>query len=422
MRDHSKHIQLNRWEATEAALSHCSFSPESETVAVSEAIGRVLAVDAVAQQDMPNSLTCRMDSVAVRWDDFACGMPDTSCWKRGRDWEFANTGVGMPEGFDTAIVVEHVIFSEDDTRVEFDALPSERFAGTMPIGARMKQGDVLVPANTVITPLLAATIASGNNTSVEVVKRPRVSFIPTGNELVSAGGKTPLGKNIESNSLLVQAKVVQWGGEPVLFDIVPDERESIEAALRKAVACSDIVVINAGSSKGSDDFCLEVLEEMGTVLYHQTNHGPGHHSSHSIVEGVPVVGISGPPGGAAFTLDFYLYPIIARFLGQPTSLKRVRARLAEPFAGKDHPTRKAGAPLAGEQRPLEGGEFYSVRQMLVSQASDGVMEARPCGGSHPKPLQAEGASAYYFMPSGPGAKKPQVGDFIELEYRPGFGL
>ena len=422
MRDHSNHIQMNRWDAVETALSHCDFEPKTEFVALSQAVGRVLASDALAQQDMPNSLTCRMDSIAVHWDDFENGMPDTSNWQRGRDWQFANTGVGMPEGFDTAIVVEHVQFSEDDSKVRILAAPSARFAGTSQPGSRMKKGDILVPAGTVLSPLLAAHIASGNNVAVEVFCRPKVAFIPTGNELVCAGGQTPLGKNIESNSLLVESKVEQWGGEPIVFGIVPDDREAIEKALRDACECADIVVINAGSSKGNDDFCLEVLEEIGCVLYHQTNHGPGHHSSHSILNGTPIVGISGPPGGAAFTLDFYLHPIIARYLGQPTGLKRVRARLAQSFAGKEHPTRKSGAPLAGEQRPLEGGEFYSVRQMLVTQAQDGVLEAWPCGGSHPGPLQADQASAYYFMPSGPGAKKPEAGDFIELEYRPGFGL
>ena len=65
-----------------------------------------------------------MDSVETRWADFENFMPDTSDWERGKQWEFANTGVAMPEGFDTAIVVEHVIFSDDDTRIAFDTMPT----------------------------------------------------------------------------------------------------------------------------------------------------------------------------------------------------------------------------------------------------------------------------------------------------------
>lgn len=421
MRDHSKHISMTRWQAVDNMLAHCSFHPETETVAVSASIGRVLAADAVARQDMPNCLTCCMDSVAVRWDDFENGMPDTSAWERGVQWEFANTGVGMPEGFDTAIVVEHVVFSDNDTRVAFDAMPSGRFAGTRPAGSRMHAGDVLVPAGTEITPLLAATIASGNNVAVQVLRRPRVAFLPTGNELVDAGDETPRGKNIESNSLLIAGKIEQWGGEPVLFGIVPDDRSAIERALRDAVSCADIVVLNAGSSKGSDDFSIEVLEEMGTVLNHETNHGPGHHSSYSLVDGVPVVGISGPPGGAAFTTDFYLYPLMKSYYGLPSKPKCVRARLTAPFKGA-HSKPVDNSNLPGEKRPKDTGSFFTVRQMVVSQGEDGVLEAAPCAGMHPGPMEAESANAYYFLEAGGSVPVPQPGDFIEVEYRPGFGL
>ncbi len=421
MRDHSRHVSVTRWEAVDTMLSHCKFHPEVEVVSVSQSVGRVLARDAVAQQDMPNCLTCAMDSVAVHWSDFADGMPDTSTWERGVQWEFANTGVGMPEGFDTAIVVEHVMFSENDTRVAFDAMPSGQFAGTIPAGSRMHAGDVLVSAGTMVTPLLAAYIASGNNVAVRVVRRPRVAFIPTGNELVDAGGETPRGKNIESNSLLMAGKIEQWGGEAVLFGIVPDNRDSLAAALRDAAACADIIVLNAGSSKGSDDYCIEVLEEMGEVFNHETNHGPGHHSSFGMIGGVPVVGISGPPGGAAFTTDFYLYPVMCAFLGLPTAPKTVRARLAEAFPG---PKVKHidNSNLPAEKRPKDTGSFFSVRQMIVSQAEDGVLEARPLAGMHPKPPVAETANAYYFLDASSGVPTPDAGSFIDVEFRPGFGL
>lgn len=423
MRDHSHHIEISREEAVSRLLAVCKFEPAIETVPIAESYGRILARDAIAQLDMPNCLTCRMDSVAVHWSDFEDGMPDTSTWKRGVQWEFANTGIGMPEGFDTAIVIEHVMLSDDESSIYFDAAPSARYAGTSPVGSRMKKGDVLVLAGSRLTPLLVSYIASGSNTSVDVLAKPKVAFIPTGNELVPVGSMLDRAKNIETNSLLLRGKIEAWGGEALIMGVVPDDQELIKQALLAACAQADIVVINAGSSKGSDDWNVEMLDEIGEVLYHQTNHGPGHHSSGAVVNGVPIVGISGPPGGAAFTTDFYLYPLMGRFLGLPAEMQKVRVRLAAEF-GKGGPGGAAKKPVEktaprGEDRPSivnEGDEFFGIKQLSVVQGDDGCLEAYPTKSGRPGPVEAEGANAYWAQSS--LLPVPQPGDFIEVELRP----
>lgn len=458
MRDHSKHIQVDKEEAIKIIIDNCRFEPESEIVKIEDCVGRVLFEDVIANWDNPNCLTCRMDSVAVRWSDFENGMPDTSEWERGKQWEFANTGVAMPEGFDTAIVVEHVIFSENDTKIAFDALPSEKYAGTSKAGSRMKKGDILVGKGTFITPLIAAHITSGNNTEVKVIKKPKVAFLPTGNELVKVNGEVPKGRNIESNSYMIAEKIRRWGGEPVVFDIIPDDKDALKLALKKASASADIVVLNAGSSKGNDDWGIEMLEETGTIFYHQTCHGPGHHSSFGIIDNTPVIGISGPPGGAAFTTDYYLYPAMMMFLGMNPRLPKLKVRLGMELAAPGKPGHKdpghntgadkhdnktadqnAGSDGSksyaagqkptngmtvkapkGEDRPREGGRFYTIRQMTLIQADDGVIEAFQVNGMHPGPVDAEKADAYYAMPTGDGGNVPHKGDFIEVELRPEY--
>ena len=423
MRDHSKHIQVNKDEAVRLIVENCSFDPKIETVPASEACGRVLAADAWSKWDSPNCLTCRMDSVAVHFDDFAGGMPDTSNWVRGKDWEFANTGVAMPAGFDTAIVVEHVLFSENDTKVAFDSMPSKRYAGTSAPGSKLRAGDILVKKGTLITALLLATIVSGNNTEVRVVKRPKVGFIPTGNELVTASDAgIKIGKNIESNSYMIAQKIREWGGEAIVYDIVPDDKEALKEALLKGAGECDIVVLNAGSSKGNDDWGIEMLEELGTIFYHQTNHGPGHHSSFGILNNTPVIGISGPPGGAAFTTDYYLYPAMMAYYGREPQLKKVKARLGAdiPEAGKFLKKNPENMGVNAESRPAEDGEFYSVKQMKLKVSEDGILEAFAAGSSHPGPEEAENADAYFLMNSSFGAQPPKKGDLIEVELRPDF--
>lgn len=457
MRDHSQHIQLTREQAVDSMLAALDAKPEgfgwsadaladhaaavsaklTEYVTLSESIGRVLAADAVAQNDMPSALTCAMDSVALHWSDFADlpegEIPDTSAWVRGVDWQFANTGVAMPEGFDTAIVIEHVQVSADEQHITIDAAPSREGAGTRPAGSTMKRGDVIAHAGTVVTPDIAASIGSGNNSVVRVVRKPRVAFIPTGNELVPAG--VPLdptrlsqfaarGRNFETNSLLVRAKTEAWGGQFVPFDIVCDEKPAIEDAIKRACEVADIVVLNAGSSKGSDDWSCEVMEEMGTIICHQTNHGPGHHSSYAVVNGTPIVGISGPSGGASFTLDFYLRPLVRRYLGLNPIVEKTPVRLAADFPKPKHgPGAGKPAKPAGEDRPMETHdhkpgepEFFGIRPLLVKPNADGVLEAHPIEG-RPGSAAAQAANAYCMLGMGPGVKVPGAGDVVMVEFR-----
>ncbi|MDO4289675.1 MAG: molybdopterin-binding protein [Eggerthellaceae bacterium] len=463
MRDHSHHIELSREEAVRQMLERCqavgfgtavanageaaaenavsdgaghatnsSRAPRVEHVPLTSAFGRVLAQDVRAKTDIPNALTCCMDSIAVHWSAFeglAGGqLPDTSAWVRGVDWQFANTGVAMPAGFDTAIVIEHVAVSVDEQRVEIDAAPTKQYAGTRAAGSQMKRGSLVVPRGTVVSADAAARIAGAGYSAVDVLARPRVAFIPTGNELVPANlpfaQSTPekyagTGHVFESNSVVVQGKVEKWGGEFVPFDIVPDEYDAIKAAVEQAARVADIIVLNAGSSKGSDDWSVEVLEEMGEVICHQTNHGPGHHSSYALVGGVPVVGISGPAGGASFTLNFYLRPVMRAYLGLNPAPERIPARLVAAF-----PPNRFGGPqpkkLPGEARPPEatepGSQFFSIRFLTLTAEPDGTLAATPVPG-HPGSPETQHADAYCMLPAGPGVEPPDPGSIIWCELR-----
>lgn len=438
MRDHSHHIELNRDAAVAAmlkALDECDFDGSRrarlEHISLSEAFGRVLAKDVRAKTDLPNSLTCCLDSVALRWEDFADlgddELPDTSNWTRGEQWEFANTGIAMPAGFDTAVVIEHVELSDDEQHITLTAKPSQQYAGTREAGSTMHAGDIAAAAGTVITPDVAAAIASAGWSSVDVIARPCVSFIPTGNELVPSNlpyaksaseSYAGLGKVFESNSILTQGKVQAWGGTFNVFDIVSDEYDAIKNAIREAVATSDIVVLNAGSSKGSDDWSVEVLEEIGTIVCHQVAHGPGHHCFYAVVDGVPVVGISGPPGGASFALGFYLLPVMRKWLGLDPHPHRFSAILDGSFGENKYANR--GGDNAGEMRPAEvtfpDSKFQSVKFMDVVVGDDGVVRASPRAGKAGS-AKTQSANAIYMLEATPYSVFPKAGDIIEVELR-----
>lgn len=438
MRNHAEHIELSRDEAVQGMLELLpdSFGRDRyELVSMSDSYDRVLAEDVRYKTDVPNTLTCCMDSIAVHWDDFADLdeglLPNTEKWTRGIDWEFANTGVAMPEGFDTAIVIEHVEVSEDEQHISIDAAPSARFAGTKAPGSTARAGQIAAKRGCIITPDVAACIASAGASCVAAVAKPRVAFIPTGDELIPPSipfsRRAPQkfaghGKVYESNSAVARGKVESWGGEFASLDIVPDDRDAIRAAILRACEGADIVILNAGSSKGSDDWSLEVLEELGQVVCHQTNHGPGHHSSYAIVNGIPIVGISGPSGGASFTLNFYLLPLMKRFLGLDPAPVKLPARLAAPFpAGRMQ--KLASTPseqLPGEQRPAEATRpqdvFYSIKFLTLSVGDDGTLIATPVPG-HPGSAKTQHANAYCMLPAGINCAPPEPGEVILAELR-----
>ena len=333
MRDHSGYTEKERHQATQDVLDAWEFERRVESVTVPRALGRVAAADVFSLNTLPNKLTSNMDGIAVHFDDFEQageGGPDTSAWERGRDWQFCNTGIGMPGDFDTAIRIEDVEVSDDDAHVKLLRLPESRGQSTTPVGANLQEGDLLVRAGELLTPALLSVLNMGGHTKVDVVERPVVAFIPTGNELVAAGRKLPEGKNVESNAVMVCAKLEQWGAKPLRYRIVPDDWDKLEQTLADAAAKADIVVINAGSSKGSDDFTCEILEKNGVMLHHMLAQGPGRHCSAALLDGTPVIGISGPPMGAEFTTDWMVKPLVDRYLGLPgTYPPMVFARMEE---------------------------------------------------------------------------------------------
>ena len=397
MNDFSAHVTKTRFEALHDLLKRCEFHPDAETVPLERACGRVLAADIVARNTLPNALTAALDSIAVRFADFAKGMPDTSAWTCGREYVFSNTGIGIDGDFDTCIAIEQVRFDDDGT-LRILRAPERAGEATIAVGASMRAGDVLMEAGRTVTPVVMALAAQGGCMELSCVRKPRVAFIPSGNELVAAGEPLPPRKNVESNSIMIAAKLGAWGAEPVVNEICPDKWDIIKAALEQRIADCDIVVVNAGSSKGTDDLTIEILEEMGHVLNHEFAHGPGRHSSLSIVDGTPVIGISGPPVGAEFCADWYVKPVVDAYFGRPLEPPRTLwAILSE-----DVPARP---------RPID-----IVRRVRLVREDDGMLIAQPLPPGM-KPALRMCAEADGFLVMKADCEGFRAGDQVAIELR-----
>lgn len=292
----------------------------SATIALTTAAGRICAEDIRAMYDMPNRPVSSCDGIAVRFADFDGGMPDTYSWVEGRDYCYSNTGVAIDNNFDTVIAIEKVKLGSGGG-ISLFAGPTRIGEYVGLVGSQIKKGEVLAKKGECINPSLMGILLSGGIKNIEVLAKPKVTFIPTGDELVPAGFRIPEGKNTESNSLMLKAYIEECGADVLLYPIIPDEVKEIKKAILSAVQCSDLVLVCAGSSKGSKDFTIDILESLGEVIVYELGHGPGKHCSLTIYENkTPILGLPGPPNGADLISSLYVKNTLRLMQLQPIQM------------------------------------------------------------------------------------------------------
>jgi putative molybdopterin biosynthesis protein len=211
------------------------------------------------------------------------------------------------------------------------------------MGEDMVATELVLPANHTLRPVDLGALAGCGHSQATVWRRPRVAVIPTGTELVPVGAALRPGDIIEYNSLVLAGQVRQWGGLPARWPIVPDDEDRIAAAVAEAAREHDLVLLNAGSSAGSEDFSAGVVGRLGRLLVHGVAVRPGHPVIVGMLGGerpVPIIGVPGYPVSAALTGEIFVQPLLARWLGQPP---------AEPPTLTATLTRKVLSPLGDDE-------------------------------------------------------------------------
>lgn len=299
------------------------WSPEIkiETIPVSQAYGRILAETQQALYDLPVVRASSMDGIAVKSELFEKGIPDTSSWRPGMEYVRADTGDDFDDAFDSVIRIEHVNMHPDGSiSIQLpDGVVFERGMNVRPAGASLKKGSVVAKAGHTITALDLASLESGGITSVPVIRKPIVGFIPTGNELVTPGTVPQRGQNIDCNSTLAYHMIREMGGEPMCYPIVRDKKEELASALRRALDECDIILINGGSSKGGEDFNTNIIEEYGEMICHWVKAAPGRPMGVAVAENKPLINLSGPSIAAFYGMEWCLRPVIARAMQRDVS-------------------------------------------------------------------------------------------------------
>lgn len=382
-----------RAEAVAALLARWTPPVRIQTVPLAEALGRVCAGDLFSRNTLPVCRSSQADGIGVRFDDLKDGVPDSG-WEAGRDYVPADTGDDFEDGFDTVIQVEDLRFSADGRLAEIcPEEPVRRGQLISTRGATLREGELLLRAGTVLQPFHLCLLASAGVTELPVLHRPTAAYIPTGSELVPVGTVPGRGQNVQSNGLMVEAYLRQWGAEARSWPIVRDDEAALDAALSDALRQADIVLMNGGSSRGGEDFTVKLLERRASFLQHGVSCIPGIPVALAMVENTPVVNLPGPPFAAFCALDWAVRPLVFRMLGrEPPARPKVRVRLLEPV-----------------RKPV-GYEFYL--RLEVADGPEG-RTARPLGWDCRFAEAVSACNALLVLPAGCGGY--DAGGLVEAE-------
>jgi putative molybdopterin biosynthesis protein len=284
--------------------------PESETLAVSACAGRVTAKAVFALYNSPLYDSAAMDGIAVI-SSATVGARETAPLTLipGRDFLVIDTGDPIRPPYDAVIMAEDIEPQPDSSAVIRAA--ASPWQHIRPVGEDIVKGEMLIPGLHRIRPIDVGVLLSGGITELEVLKKPRVSVIPTGSELIEPGTVLGDGDIIESNSRMFEALISEEGGTPLRHGIVKDSYEEIRQAVKQAVGESDIVLLLAGSSAGTEDYSVHVLRELGEVVIHGVAMKPGKPVILAVIDKTPVIGIPGYPVSAYLAFKSFVSPILA---------------------------------------------------------------------------------------------------------------
>ncbi len=289
-------------------------SPES--VPPTAALGRVTAAPVFARACSPHYCSAAMDGFAVK-----SHLTSTATESQPRvlavptEARPINTGELMPEGYDAVIMVENVHQPSPDT-IEIMAAASP-WQHVRLLGEDLVATELIVTSGHRLTPADVGALLAAQVTEVQVVPRPKIRFLPTGNEVVSPGQPLSAGQVIDCNSYLLAGLVREWGGESLTESPTPDDPQALRAAILRAVTAHDLVAVIAGSSAGTRDFVPGLIEELGELLVHGVRLAPGKPTALGLVEGVPVIGVPGYSVAAWMAFDLLAKPVIFRLQGLP---------------------------------------------------------------------------------------------------------
>ncbi len=295
-------------------------------VRVQDACHRITSRAVYARINAPHYTASAMDGVALRAKDTFGATETTPVILKKEQFIVIDTGDPVPDGCDAVIMTEDLVINDDESITLYAA--AAPWQHIRQIGEDICAGEMILPSFMEISPAAIGAMIAGGILEAEVFARPIVGIIPTGDEIISPCADPKPGDILEFNSSIFSAMLRDWGAEPKIYPIVPDQPDRIRDLLSRAAAECDMVLLNAGSSAGRGDFSVSAIREIGEVLYHGIAIKPGKPAILGYKNNVPILGVPGYPVSGIIVIEELLRPLIDRWFNRESELRsRTRARL-----------------------------------------------------------------------------------------------
>lgn len=288
-------------------LKESGFGGEAERIPVTQCCGRITAKAVYAHICAPHYHASAMDGIAVKAQDTFGATETTPVHLKEGQYVVVDTGDPLPENCDAVIMVEDIVREDGGVCLYAAAAPWQHIRQ---IGEDICAGEMILSSYQKITPAAIGALIAGGVLQAEVLRKPVVGIIPTGDEIIPPTEDPKPGDIMEFNGSIFSSMLKEWGAKPVLYPIVPDKFDQIKAMVSKALTECDMVILNAGSSAGREDFSCQVIRELGEVLYHGIAIKPGKPAILGYQKNKPVLGVPGYPVSGIIVIEQILKPLL----------------------------------------------------------------------------------------------------------------
>ena len=294
-----------------ARLQENGFDGQTEMVSVQNAFGRITARAVYAAICAPHYAASAMDGIAVHAKDTFGATETTPVRLTPQQYMVVDTGDPVPEDCDAVIMVEDIVRGEDESVTIYAA--AAPWQHIRQIGEDICAGEMILASYMEVTPAAIGAMIAGGVLEIEVIKKPVIGIIPTGDEIVAPCADPKPGDILEFNSSIFSAMVQEWGAEAKTYPIVTDRFDAIREMVARAADECDIVLLNAGSSAGREDYSVSVIRELGDVVYHGIAIKPGKPAILGLRGAVPILGVPGYPVSGIIVIEELLKPLVAEW-------------------------------------------------------------------------------------------------------------